>query len=77
MSRGEGIVTAEELVERVMTEHWDFGACPCTFCKQGRLLGLGPKSSYPTTPKVSILYDGSKEGQHPIYNWDAKAHTYE
>lgn len=62
-------VTAEELIERVLTEHWDIGACPCTFCSTAREIGLHPRACYPTNPKVSILYDGSKEQKHPVYDW--------
>lgn len=58
-----------ELAERIMTEHWDFASCPCTFCVEGRILGLGPKRIYPTNPKVSILDDWSKEQKRPIYDW--------
>ena len=46
---------ANELIERVMTEHWDMAACPCTFCVEARKLGLRPRDCYPTNPKVSIL----------------------
>ena len=58
---------AQELIERVMTEHWDIGACPCFFCVIGRDLGFRPRPSYPTNPKVSILDDGSKEQRKPEY----------
>ena len=63
-------MTPEQLIERVMTEHWDIGACPCTFCETARTLGFRPRSCYPANPKVSILYDGSNEQMKPIYNWD-------
>jgi hypothetical protein len=48
---------AQELIERVMTEHWDIGACPCFFCKTARGLGFRPRDSYPTNPPTSILDD--------------------
>lgn len=32
---------AEEIVARIMTQHWDLGACPCWVCKAGRRAGLG------------------------------------
>lgn len=63
------LVPMQELIERIMTEHWDIGACPCTLCVQGRAHGFHPKDCYPTNPKVSILYDGSKERRHPVYDW--------
>jgi hypothetical protein len=67
-------MTERELIERVMTEHWDFGACPCAFCEKAREMGYGPKSRYPTNPKVSILNDGDhKLGIRPTYDWEAKS----
>jgi hypothetical protein len=66
------VANHQELVERVMTEHWDIGACPCTFCQQGRLLGCKPRYCYPTIPKVSILDDGSKKQTRPVYDWNVK-----
>jgi len=59
----------QELIERVMSEHWDIGACPCTFCEEGRRLGFRPRHKYPTCPTVSILDDGSKEQKRPVYDW--------
>ena len=61
--------SAEELIERVMTEHWDLGACPCMFCVTSHGLGFRPRACYPTNPQVSILHDGSKEQQRPVYDW--------
>lgn len=60
-------IDMEELIERVMTEHWDIRACPCTFCVSARDIGLRPRTCYPTNPKVSILDDGSKERKRPTY----------
>ena len=60
-------MTAQELIERVLTEHWDIGACPCTFCVEARKLGFHPRYGYPTNPRVSILDDGSKEQERPVY----------
>lgn len=34
------------LIERVMTQHWDFKACHCWFCEEGRRLGFGPRERY-------------------------------
>lgn len=48
-------MTAQELIERVMTEHWDMIACQCRFCREGRELGFRPNSDYPTSPRISIL----------------------
>lgn len=46
---------AQELIERVMTEHWDMMACWCRFCREGRALGFRPRDGYPTGLKISIL----------------------
>jgi len=35
-----------EIVERIMTDHWDLAACPCWVCVAGRGLGLGPRQEY-------------------------------
>lgn len=61
---------AQELIEHVMTEHWDMIACQCRFCREARKLGFRPRDGYPTNPKVSILkcidngvgYEGEKMG---------------
>ena len=56
--RRSGIVIdmpLEELIERVMAEHWDFIACSCAFCQIARAHGLGPREGYPKRPHVSIL----------------------
>jgi hypothetical protein len=39
-------MSAEEIVEQIMTMHWDMAACPCWICKQGRELGLHARSGY-------------------------------
>ena len=48
-------MNTEELIERIMTEHWDMDACWCRLCREARALGLRPRETYPTNPKVSIL----------------------
>lgn len=63
------MIDANELIERVMTEHWDIAACPCTFCSAARVLGMRPRATYPTNPKISILDDGSKDRKLPVYDW--------
>jgi len=35
-----------EIVERVMTQHWDMAACPCWICKNGRKNGCRPRPQY-------------------------------
>lgn len=33
-------MTAQEIVERIMTAHWDMTICPCWVCKAGNLQGF-------------------------------------
>jgi hypothetical protein len=70
---------AQELIERVMTEHWDFAACPYFFCKMARSLGFRPRDGYPTNPATSILSDrwigygaGGKANLKPEYQLEQK-----
>ena len=35
-----------DLIELVMTQHWDMAACPCTFCEAGRQFGFHPHSGF-------------------------------
>lgn len=39
-------MTAQEIVERIMTAHWDMAACPCWVCSAGRELGFAPRDGY-------------------------------
>ena len=39
-------MNAEEIVERIMTEHWDMPACHCWVCEAGRKLRLHPQDRY-------------------------------
>jgi hypothetical protein len=48
-------MSEQELIQRIVTEHWDFQACRCFFCIEARKLGAYPTTKYPTNPKVSIL----------------------
>jgi len=43
-----------ELIERVMTTHWDIFACSCAFCRKGRQLGCRPRSGYDTSPRKTL-----------------------
>lgn len=65
---------AEEIVSRIMTQHWDMVACNCWICEKGRGAGLAAQSIYPTEPykvykRVNVMgsnsytdvnYDGAK-----------------
>jgi hypothetical protein len=37
---------AAEIVERIMTQHWDMGACPCWVCVAGREAGCRARGTY-------------------------------
>ena len=37
---------AKEIVERIMTQHWDMAACDCWICEAGRTAELHPRSDY-------------------------------
>ena len=37
---------AQEIIERIMSQHWDMAACHCWICEAGRKLGYGAKSEY-------------------------------
>lgn len=39
-------MTAVEIVEEIMTQHWDPKACRCWVCCEGRNAGCHPKSAY-------------------------------
>jgi len=36
----------EEIVERIMTQHWDMAACRCWVCQAGREAGCRPREEY-------------------------------
>lgn len=36
----------KEIVERIMSQHWDMAACPCWICKEGRKSGCRPQAKY-------------------------------
>lgn len=35
-----------EIIERIMTEHWDMKACECWICREGRKNGCGSQEKY-------------------------------
>lgn len=39
-------MNAQEIVERIMTSHWDIRACPCWVCEAGRDLGFCARDEY-------------------------------
>ena len=40
----------QEIIERIMTQHWDMAACQCWVCRAGRKAGCQPREGYPTNP---------------------------
>lgn len=38
--------TAADIIERIMSAHWDMAACPCWVCRQGRVIGMGPRECW-------------------------------
>lgn len=36
----------KEIVERIMTQHWDLKACECWICEAGRLLSYAARVKY-------------------------------
>lgn len=37
---------SQEIIERIMTQHWDMAACKCWICSEGRKLGYRAKDEY-------------------------------
>ena len=39
-------MNAQEIIEQIMTQHWDMAACRCWVCEAGRALGHRPNDKY-------------------------------
>jgi len=39
-------MNAQEVIERIMTQHWDIAACHCWICEAGRELGYHAQDAY-------------------------------
>ncbi len=39
-------MNAEEIIELVMTQHWDIAACMCWICREGRATGCHARPSH-------------------------------
>lgn len=37
------LMDAQEIVERIMSLHWDMAACPCWVCRAGDKLGFAAR----------------------------------
>ncbi len=49
-------MTANDIVEQIMTQHWDMKSCECWVCVAGRKIGLRPREIHLRNkyPKVEI-----------------------
>lgn len=45
-AENERLAAAAEIIERIMTQHWDLAACRCWVCVEGRDAGLCPRERY-------------------------------
>lgn len=57
----ETLEKAVELVERVMTLHWDIIACGCVFCRGARAAGMRPRLGYPTRDPLFLDPDADRK----------------
>ena len=46
MAREEPPEALREIIERIMTQHWDMASCPCWICVEGREVGCRPREMY-------------------------------
>jgi hypothetical protein len=44
--RGTLELDARQIVEKIMTMHWDLAACPCWICKVGNAVGCRPREEH-------------------------------
>lgn len=52
-----------EIIERIMSAHWDMVACSCWVCRSGRELGLEPRGIYlPNEGDNAMIYPVPKDG---------------
>ena len=45
-AKGKAMSASDEVVERIMSWHWDMQACDCWVCHLGRRIGLRPREEY-------------------------------
>ena len=46
MDTTPNIQNPKDIVEKIMTQHWDIAACQCWICKHGREMGLRPRKKH-------------------------------
>jgi hypothetical protein len=42
----EQVTGVVDIVERIMTQHWDLAACQCWVCQSGREFGCRPRDAF-------------------------------
>lgn len=48
---------AKEIVEQIMTQHWDMKSCDCWICTEGRKAGLRPRENHLKIKKPDVIID--------------------
>jgi hypothetical protein len=46
----------KEIVERIMTSHWDMAACQCWICRAGREADCAPRGDYLSYEACRVKY---------------------
>ena len=47
--------TAQQIIETIMTQHWDLAACKCWICEAGRKLDFAPRIAYLPSHEGAVL----------------------
>lgn len=51
---GKNDMDAQEIVERIMTMHWDMAACQCWVCQEGRKAGCRARVEYGSQSELKL-----------------------
>ena len=54
-------MNAQEIIERIMTAHWDLASCPCWVCQAGYGLKFAAREQYLATDPIRPV---------PIFGWE-------
>ena len=52
-------MNSQEIIERIMSFHWDLTACQCWVCRAGRELGYGSRLKY-------LVYRDDNRAKFPV-----------
>ena len=68
-------MTMREIIEIIMSQHWDMAACPCWICKEGHKLGCRPRGQHlrhnaGDKAKDSVHVDGPSLKWYPERQYD-------